>query len=104
MGKLDELIKAHGANISDSFGTAQTADALPPGMSLAQAQRVPARDQGVTRSKHAVEIPVDRIQPDPAQPREDFEPEALERLAESLRSRGQLQPIRVRWDDERGSY
>jgi ParB family chromosome partitioning protein len=104
MGKLDELIKAHGANISDSFGTAQTADALPPGMSLAQAQRVPARDQGVTRSKHAVEIPVDRIQPDPAQPREDFEPEALERLAESLRSRGQLQPIRVRWDDERGYY
>src|SRR5690348_5190325 len=98
MGKLDELIKAHGANISDSFGTAHVADVLPPGMSVAQAQRVPTRDQGVTRSKHAVEIPVDRIQPDPSQPRENFEPEALERLGESLRTKGQLQPIRVRWD------
>ena len=36
MGKLDELMKAHGANISDSFGTAPAADGLPPGMSLAQ--------------------------------------------------------------------
>jgi ParB family chromosome partitioning protein len=99
MGKLDELIKAHGANISDSFGTGHAAAGLPPGLSLAQAQRVPARDQGVTRSKHTVEIPVDRIQPDPDQPREDFEPEALGRLAESLRTKGQLQPIRVRWDE-----
>ncbi len=73
-------------------------------MSLAQAQQVPARDQGVTRSKHAVEIPVDKIQPDPDQPREDFEPEALERLAESLRTKGQLQPIRVRWEEDRGCY
>ena len=104
MGKRDELIKAHGANISDSFGTGHAADGLPPGMSLAQAQRVPARDQGVIRSKHAVEIPVDKIQPDPDQPREGFEPEAMERLADSLRTKGQLQPIRVRWDEDRGFY
>src|SRR4051812_5207719 len=104
MGKLDELIRAHGANIGDSFGTGHAADGLPPGMSLAQAQRVPARDQGVARSKHAVEIPVDRIQADPDQPREEFDEEALDRLAESLRSKGQLQPIRVRWDEGRGAY
>jgi ParB family chromosome partitioning protein len=104
MGKRDELIKTHGANISDSFGTGHAADGLPPGMSLAQAQRVPARDQGVARSKHTVEIPVDRIQQDPDQPREDFDAEALERLAESLRAKGQLQPIRVRWDEGREKY
>jgi ParB family chromosome partitioning protein len=104
MGKLDELLKAHGANISDSFGTGSASDGLPPGMTLAQAQRVPARDQGVTRSKHAVEIPVDKIQPDPDQPREEFEPEGLERLADSLRTKGQLQPIRVRWDEDRECY
>src|SRR5206468_5331750 len=28
----------------------------------------------------------------------EFEPGALERLAESLKERGQLQPIRVRWE------
>jgi len=60
--------------------------------------------QGVVRSKDAAEIPVDRIVADPHQPRDEFEPEALERLAESLRTRGQLQPIRVRWDEGRGSY
>jgi ParB family chromosome partitioning protein len=59
---------------------------------------------GVARSKTALEIPLDRIEPDPDQPREEFDQEALARLADSLRSRGQLQPIRVRWDEGRGAY
>jgi ParB family chromosome partitioning protein len=104
MGKLDELKKAHGANISDSFGTGHDTAGLPPGMSLAQAQGVPDRDRGVVRSRHAVEVPVDRLQPDPDQPREEFDEESLDRLAESLRSRGQLQPIRVRWDEGQDRY
>ena len=64
----------------------------------------PDRLQGVARSKNAAEIPVDRIGPDPDQPREEFDAEALGRLAESLKTRGQLQPIRVRWDEEQGAY
>jgi ParB family chromosome partitioning protein len=104
MGKLDALMKAHGASISDSFGTGTPAEGLPPGMSLDHAQRVPARDQGVTRSKNAVEIPLERIQADPDQPREEFEPEAMERLVASLKTKGQLQPIRVRWDEKRQNY
>jgi ParB family chromosome partitioning protein len=47
---------------------------------------------------------VDRIAADPDQPREEFDPEALQRLADSLRAKGQLQPIRVRWDEGRGAY
>jgi ParB family transcriptional regulator, chromosome partitioning protein len=42
--------------------------------------------------------------PNPDQPREEFEPESLERLADSLRTRGQLQPIRVRWDEAQNKY
>ena len=61
-------------------------------------------DAGVVRSKDAAEIPVDRIDRDPAQPREEFDEESLGRLAESLKARGQLQPIRVRWDEGRGVY
>ena len=49
-------------------------------------------------------IPIEKIQSDPDQPREEFESEALDRLAESLKVRGQLQPIRVRWDEGRGVY
>jgi ParB family chromosome partitioning protein len=60
--------------------------------------------QGVVRSKDAAEIPVDRIDRDPDQPREEFDADGLGRLAESLRTRGQLQPIRVRWEEGRGVY
>lgn len=42
------------------------------------------------------EIPVDRIQGSPVQPRGRFEPEALEELAQSMRSGGVVQPIIVR--------
>jgi ParB family chromosome partitioning protein len=49
-------------------------------------------------------IPVAKIDRDPHQPRQEFDEEELARLAESLRIRGQLQPIRVRWDEGRGMY
>jgi ParB family chromosome partitioning protein len=54
--------------------------------------------QGCTRVKAALLIEIGRLVPDPNQPRKEFEPDALDRLAESLKERGQLQPIRVRWD------
>jgi ParB family transcriptional regulator, chromosome partitioning protein len=49
-------------------------------------------------------IRVDRLMPDPDQPRTEFDPEALEQLAGSLRTRGQLQPIRARWSAEADRY
>lgn len=58
----------------------------------------------MTKSKNAVEIPVEKLHRDPNQPREEFGDDALNRLAESMRTRGQLQPIRVRWDEGRGAY
>jgi ParB family chromosome partitioning protein len=73
-------------------------------MSPADAQRLPARLQGTANSRNTIEVETDRITPDPDQPRQEFEPGALERLAESLKAKGQLQPIRVRWDDGRGAY
>ena len=100
MGKLDELMKA-GANIDESMGAGVTRG---PGSAPPTTSATPARWQGVSKSKNAVEVPVDKLQPDPDQPREDFDPEALDRLAESMKARGQLQPIRVRWDEGRGAY
>ena len=49
-------------------------------------------------------LAVDQLIPDPAQPRTDFSPEALGRLADSIREQGQLAPIRVRWSDELGKW
>jgi ParB family chromosome partitioning protein len=42
------------------------------------------------------EIPLDLVSPNPRQPRRDFDEEALLALAESIRSRGILQPVVVR--------
>ena len=51
-----------------------------------------------------MEIPLDRLDRDPDQPREEFDEGALTRLAESMKAKGQLQPIRVRWDEGRGIF
>lgn len=45
-------------------------------------------------------IPINRIAPNPAQPRRHFEPEALRELAESIRIHGILQPLTV----QKGRY
>ncbi len=41
-------------------------------------------------------IPIDSIEPNPFQPRSDFDEEAMNELAESIRSLGLIQPITVR--------
>ncbi len=47
-------------------------------------------------SADILRIPVDIIEPNPFQPRMSFDPEALEELAESIRTLGLIQPITVR--------
>ncbi|HEY1357262.1 MAG TPA: ParB/RepB/Spo0J family partition protein [Thermoleophilaceae bacterium] len=42
------------------------------------------------------ELPVEIVKPNPRQPRRNFDDEALAELAQSIRSRGMLQPIVVR--------
>jgi ParB family chromosome partitioning protein len=76
----------------------------PGVMHGASVPALPDRLQGIVRSKNAADIPLDKLAPDPDQPREEFDEDSLARLAESLRTRGQLQPIRVRWDDARSRY
>jgi len=92
--KAAERLRAFTANIDDS--TAPERAGASPAVTLAPQG---GRHQGVSRVKGALELPLDRLVADPAQPRREFEPESLERLARSLRTRGQLQPIRVRWDE-----
>jgi ParB family chromosome partitioning protein len=101
MGKLDELMKAAGGAIQESASHRAAPVAMPAGVGIAAGS---APIPGVVRSKAAMEIPVDRIERDPSQPREEFDDEALDRLAGSMKSRGQIQPIAVRLDKGRGVY
>ncbi|CAN5741002.1 hypothetical protein BH23CHL2_BH23CHL2_13530 [soil metagenome] len=59
---------------------------------------------GVNDMVNAKEINLDRIIPDPDQPRTTIGDDALQELAESIRLEGILQPIAVRYDDEQDIY
>ena len=90
----------------DSAGTCgsrwaahRPAAAAAPAVAGAAFHGETAKYRGAARIKDALAIELDRIMPDPDQPRKEFDPEALADLAASLKARGQLQPIRVRWDE-----
>ena len=57
------------------------------------------RDAGRTATRNTGRVDIDRVIPDPDQPRANFTEESLERLAQSLRDKGQLHPIHVRWSE-----
>ncbi|MBA3415093.1 MAG: ParB/RepB/Spo0J family partition protein [Chloroflexia bacterium] len=63
-----------------------------------------AQAVGVTDLPTAKEIRLDRIEPDPEQPRRTFDPAKLAELADSIRQEGILQPIAVRYDPDADRY
>jgi ParB family chromosome partitioning protein len=65
---------------------------LSPVASLKDAGRRPVRQFG--------KISIEQVIPDPDQPRQEFDQDAVERLSKSIADKGQLAPIRVRWSDE----
>lgn len=59
---------------------------------------IPTRGQDDHRTGELVTVAVDRIAPNPFQPRKAFDADGLKELAESIRTRGLLQPILVKKD------
>lgn len=58
-----------------------------------------------SRFRHTFEAPIDRIQPDPDQPRKVFTEVEIKALAATMAEQGQLQPILLRRaPQQRGSY
>jgi ParB family chromosome partitioning protein len=99
MGLKDELTSRLGDRMRASMGAGEApsagpAPAGPPGTSPG----APGKTDGLKALRSAALIPIDRLTPDPDQPRKSFSDEEIDRLADSLRSRGMLQPIRARWD------
>jgi ParB family chromosome partitioning protein len=74
-------------NIHRLFDEAQNVDLAPGIVSLIASRATRAQIR---------EVPVDRILPNPAQPRLSYEEESLAELADSIRQHGVLQPILVR--------
>ena len=65
----------------------------------------PASNTPSPALKDRVVVPIEQITANPDQPRRNFEPEALQELAASLKQRGVLQPLIVRpHPDDAGIY
>lgn len=81
-------------NLQESLGV-RSRETRPP---LSPAPQ--SRDQGRSPLRDVGRIDIDLVIPDPDQPRSEFSDEALTRLAQSIRDKGQLSPLRVRWNPE----
>jgi ParB family chromosome partitioning protein len=103
MSKQADIMNRFGANLAESMGAGRVARPVA-GLHGASSASTPSRHDGAGRLKSGAEIAIDRIAPDPNQPRTEFDPDSIARLAESLKSHGQIQPITVRWSDEMGRY
>ena len=73
--------------------------ALIPGADTAPAEKITSEiapalaDQS---QRQIIDIPIDDIEPNPHQPRTEFDPKAVGELAQSIREKGIIQPISVR--------
>jgi ParB family chromosome partitioning protein len=107
MKAADRLSQTLGANIAESMGARWTSGEQP-NQPFPTGQAVhggPAEKyRGAARLKDAFAIELTRLATDPDQPRKEFDEESLDRLAQSMEARGQLQPIRVRFEEARGMW
>jgi ParB family chromosome partitioning protein len=75
-------------------------DALIPKPSITEprgeGESTRAEVAGGTQPAHIAEIEIDKVQPNPYQPRMDFDQQALDELKQSIAERGLVQPITVR--------
>jgi ParB family chromosome partitioning protein len=108
MKAADRLSQSLGANIAESMGAGRVGgepagNPFPSGPAV-HGGPTSEKYRGAARIKDAFAIELDRVGPDPDQPRKEFEEESLARLTESMKTRGQLQPIRVRYDEGRAMW
>ena len=95
MGKAETIVKDLGDNLAEAVGVRDGTDAGLP---------VPGPLDNLTRLKGAGQLPIDDVLPDPNNPRTEWDEVDLALLADSIRQRGILQPIRTRWDETLGKH
>ena len=97
MSRAEKLQQRLAGNMSESLGVRLVTPGAqePAGKGIASV----SPEDGRTRDRLAGHMEIERIIPDPDQPRKSFPEESIAQLAESLKKAGQLQPIRVRWSE-----
>ena len=107
--RADQLKQRLGAHMAESMGAGSSGQGgsdsdAPASPGSTPNAGLPSKHDGVKALREARTIRVENLARDPSQPRQEFDAESLDRLARSLTTRGQLQPIRVRWSQEQGKY
>lgn len=83
-------------NLEESMGRRNPSSTISV---LPQFSPIPSpKDIGRLPLRSFGEVQLEHVMVDPNQPRIQFDAEEIQRLATSIRLKGQLQPIRVRWD------
>ena len=78
---------------------------LGRGLSALLSDVAPKEDiASVAADRREVSLPIDRLHPNPDQPRRAFDPQALEDLAASISEKGVIQPLIVRKDPNRDGH
>lgn len=98
MSVADNLLKKAGGNLGESLGIRAHSPAPPASETPTMPTTSP--DDGRRRAREAGYMEIDRIIPDPDQPRKDFPAESIDQLAASIKDRGILLPLRIRWNAE----
>ncbi len=91
-------LESIGSNLDDSMGLRN--NAVVP-----QLSPVPnPKDIGLRALRNFGAVSLDKVIPDPDQPRVEFDDQAIAQLAQSIREQGQLHPIRVRWSSDKQKW
>jgi len=94
MASTRQTLDGLSGNLQESMGVRHTdfRPVLAPAPGKKDIGRRPLRNVG--------KVAIGQVVPDPDQPRVEFQEEALERLALSIREKGQFSPIHVRWSEQ----
>jgi ParB family transcriptional regulator, chromosome partitioning protein len=103
MAKTDALLREMSGNLAESIGVRKPATA-PAVAGPRQVIPMTSPKEGFTRLRAAGEMLLANILPDPSQPRREFDQESIDQLAASIKAKGILQPLRVRWDAVLGKH
>lgn len=103
MSRAEKLASRLAGNMKESLGVRLVASG-PQAAEGSGGIPTASPEDGRTRDRLAGHMEIDRIIPDPDQPRKHFSEEAIAQLAASLKRTGQLQPIRVRWSEGHGKW
>jgi ParB family chromosome partitioning protein len=75
-----------------------------PGLGKGLGALIPDVEESAQAMSGSIAVPVEKIIPNPHQPRANFEPEGIAELAASIREHGIIQPLIVTRDEEADNY